>query len=479
MSTRRRRLLGSAASCSRLPARLESRAWTAAVGRALHPRRARRSDPPSSPPRCAGCSWERRGREAAAPAVLEVDGRYAQHLCLTRGARAGRVPGGPGPPAPRAPTGWRIALDRARTPRRRPATSRSPSVHAASRSPQDAPEHRALAHAPVLHARPDDAGPLQRRAPGDVVRDRSRRRRRDALRYSVVFSNEDGGTPPDRLMATWGRLTDIEYVLRHRARPRGPRARRRATRAKDHQLLPFAGRRDGPRIRCSTWSPTTTCWATARRSRARASRRRRLAFDLAGVSREAVMDAHPWTYRVSVAGGAPRGARAARDARPGDRSASPTRAASPTLEACARDEGRDARLRRGRAPRRTALRWFESDGGQPEFRIVALSRATSRTAASAARSRCPRARGRRAPARRCASARTRARRARASRRCRRAPVARGSRRVNTAVPASTPPDEPAGTEPARRGRCGRSRDPLAPGGPGRWSRLPIGGKEAS
>ena len=45
------------------------------------------------------------------------------------------------------------------------------------------------------------------------------------LRYSVVFSNEDGGTPADRLLATWGRLTDIEYVYgveldRRRTAPR-------------------------------------------------------------------------------------------------------------------------------------------------------------------------------------------------------------------------------------------------------------------
>src|SRR6185369_6260887 len=31
-------------------------------------------------------------------------------------------------------------------------------------------------------------------------------------RYSVIFSNEDGGTQTDRLMATWGRTTDIEFV---------------------------------------------------------------------------------------------------------------------------------------------------------------------------------------------------------------------------------------------------------------------------
>ena len=28
----------------------------------------------------------------------------------------------------------------------------------------------------------------------------------------MIFTNEDGGTPTDRLMATWGRTTDIEYI---------------------------------------------------------------------------------------------------------------------------------------------------------------------------------------------------------------------------------------------------------------------------
>src|SRR5262249_39032262 len=31
-------------------------------------------------------------------------------------------------------------------------------------------------------------------------------------RYSVSFSNEAGGTATDRLMATWGRTTDIEFI---------------------------------------------------------------------------------------------------------------------------------------------------------------------------------------------------------------------------------------------------------------------------
>jgi len=35
--------------------------------------------------------------------------------------------------------------------------------------------------------------------------------RETRYRYSVIFTNEDGGTPADRLMATSGGTTDIEY----------------------------------------------------------------------------------------------------------------------------------------------------------------------------------------------------------------------------------------------------------------------------
>ena len=36
----------------------------------------------------------------------------------------------------------------------------------------------------------------------------------DVLQYTVIFSNEDGGTSTRTLMARWGRTTDIEYVYR-------------------------------------------------------------------------------------------------------------------------------------------------------------------------------------------------------------------------------------------------------------------------
>src|SRR5688500_2188467 len=63
-------------------------------------------------------------------------------------------------------------------------------------------------------------------------------------RYSVIFSNEDGGTPGDRLMATWGRTTDIEYVYSVEVGNDGT-IRAEDMQGPDHKILPFAGKREG------------------------------------------------------------------------------------------------------------------------------------------------------------------------------------------------------------------------------------------
>ena len=38
------------------------------------------------------------------------------------------------------------------------------------------------------------------------------------VRYTAIFTNEDGGTQTAALMARWGRATDIEWVYQIRAR---------------------------------------------------------------------------------------------------------------------------------------------------------------------------------------------------------------------------------------------------------------------
>ncbi len=112
-----------------------------------------------------------------------------------------------------------------------------------------------------------------------------------------MFSHEDGGTPLDRLMATWGRATDIELVYAVELDAAG-RVRRAEYQGKDHVTTPFAGRREGshPVLYVVTKNNMVS-------DRGKATPRVALVpvpFSLDGVSREAVMDAHPWTHQVSA-----------------------------------------------------------------------------------------------------------------------------------------------------------------------------------
>lgn len=309
---------------------------------------------------CPGCDWSRRGEEAAV-LELRLDGRYSQHLFLTRGAEASEYPVALGR-LEAGPHRLSIFLDQRRSARR----TRQASVTEVRISPFDAAstDSRWRAHSPYLQARPNTLGrftdvPLvlwveTAPLPAGSVR----------LRYSVVFSNEDGGTPPDRLMATWGRLTDIEFVYGVDLDPMG-RVLAERIQGPGHQLLPFSGSREGdhPVLYVVTDNNMVSDRGRTTQRFAPAA----VPFDLAGTSREAVMDAAPWTYAVS-AREARREGHIHEGARPGStRLPDPRRFA--TLEACA--ETRDATIAfsLGLRNRNGTLRWFDSDGGLPAFRI--------------------------------------------------------------------------------------------------------------
>ena len=96
--------------------------------------------------------------------------------------------------------------------------------------PRTDPDYVAARYAPVLYGRnlPALGGPFQSATtdapliawheitpaatPGHSV-----------IEYSVVWSNEDGGTDTPALMARWGRSTDIEWVYRLEVDERGER----------------------------------------------------------------------------------------------------------------------------------------------------------------------------------------------------------------------------------------------------------------
>ena len=306
---------------------------------------------------CEPCDWGAKGREAAV-LTLAVDGVHSQHLVLFRGASAEyRVVLGPLGAGDHRLT---IALDP-----RRSATG-SGAVRVGSVSVETVaggePGYEGLAHAPILHTRP---GSLDRFSDLPLLAWVETRVRADGgreLRYSVVFSHEDGGTPLDRLMATWGRATDIELVYAVELDPAGL-VRREEYQGKDHVFARFEGRREGlhPVLHVATRNNMV-------RDRGRHTPRVAPApvpFSLDGVSREAVMDAHPWTYRVSGQEVRREGLVSSEPGR--KRIRDPRRFAY--LEACG--EVRDARIAfdLGFAGPGGGLRWEASDARGEDFRV--------------------------------------------------------------------------------------------------------------
>ena len=65
-------------------------------------------------------------------------------------------------------------------------------------------EYVAQSMAPILHARPNTVGRFTD-LPILMWYEVVPTARGQQYRYSVIFTNEDGGTETDRLMATWGR----------------------------------------------------------------------------------------------------------------------------------------------------------------------------------------------------------------------------------------------------------------------------------
>ncbi|MEU8796857.1 hypothetical protein [Spirillospora sp. NPDC048819] len=121
------------------------------------------------------------------------------------------------------------------------------------------------------------------------------------IEYSMVWSNEDGGTDTPALMARWGRTTDIEWVYRVEVDASGRRVDGTAVyQAPLHLTFQFTGRFEGdhPVLQtctqnnnlCDVVSPDPPLRFLLDASGTRPE----------GRAREAVMDREPWTYRVAA-----------------------------------------------------------------------------------------------------------------------------------------------------------------------------------
>ena len=315
---------------------------------------------------CERCDWGVAGREAAA-VTIAVDGRYRTHAMLTRGDKdseyrvlLGRYP--------RGTHAIVVEADPSSTARGVGAVRVSRVDVASVREGE--PAYEGLAHAPILRARPNTIGRFTD-VPLLMWYETAPTPRGRSYRYSVIFSNEDGGTATDRLMATWGRTTDIEFVYGVEVDADG-RTIADEFQGPDHVVMPFRGEKDAQHpiefvvtdnnmVSDKPQPGAKTPAAPMRYSPAPEL------FDLANQSREVVMDAHPWTYRVTSQ-------EMSREAKIGDDAAAgsgkiPDPRRFVFVEACSELDG--AALAFGvRVMTSSGPRWFDSHRDRDQFRIV-------------------------------------------------------------------------------------------------------------
>ena len=308
---------------------------------------------------CARCDWGEAGREAVLLRVL-VDGAYSQHLLLARGE---------------TPVPYRIMLGPLAAGEHRLTFERD-EVRSAKGAgavrfegidvtvvPAGTIEYEALSYAPFVHERPGTIARFSdlpifswvERAPAPGV----------GFRYSIIFSHEDGGTPTDRLMATWGRTTDVEFVYGRERAPDGTQYDE--IQARNHDILPFNGARIGrhPLLWVSTDNNMVSDTGPADAVR----------FGLApelvsldGVAREVVMDRSPWTYAVMAA-------EMRREGRI-DQAATPGSAKIPDprqfayLEGCGEIDRAVFALDVATRSADGRLEWHGTDRGEPRWRIA-------------------------------------------------------------------------------------------------------------
>ncbi len=317
---------------------------------------------------CAGCNWGADGREAAVLRV-SIDGVYSQHVVLARGetpveyrVALGSLAAGP----------HELTIERDAALSARDAGPATIDVQFGDVTPRPTGEYLADALSPILYARANTIGRFTD-LPLVMWYEIVPTARGRQYRYSVIFSNEDGGTPTDRLMATWGRTTDIEYVYGVEVDREG-RTLAEEFQGPGHEVPAFTGRHEArhPLLWVSTDNNMVSESGSTEVRYALVAE----PFDLAAAatSREEVMDAHPWLYALMSQELAREGKIVA-DAPPGRGVISDPRQFV-YVEACGEVGNAALAFEIGvRAPpsetdRAAAVEWIPSDRGRRDYRIV-------------------------------------------------------------------------------------------------------------
>jgi hypothetical protein len=310
---------------------------------------------------CDACAWETEGREAVMLRVT-LDDRYVQHLPLSRPGRASyRILLGAVAPGLHV---VRAEVDRELTPAAFGDIGIPVEAIAVQQIDESSADYRPLSLAPFVYARADTVGRFND-VPLFMWYEVEPEANATRYRFSVIFSNEDGGTPTDRLMATWGRTTDIEYLYSV-AVDAGGTIVDQDMQGPDHETLKYNGQREGQHP--LLWVSTRNNMVLDRGETQVRYGPAPIAFALTGRTREVVMDANPWLYDL-MARELKREGKIVADAPPGnDRIPDPRRFVF--LQGCGEAGDRAVAFAIATGTPGGPLTWHPSDRGMPEYRIV-------------------------------------------------------------------------------------------------------------
>jgi hypothetical protein len=241
-----------------------------------------------------GCDWGVKGRESAVVS-LTVDGERNQEIVLFRGATTQDYDALLGPLS-----AGKHDIAVTFRPDLSPSGVSEPRIEKMTVLPKGKDERERLAwkHSPLLYGRADNASTD---VPLVLYYDLRDEGANWHIIYSLIWSNEDGGTGNDlgSLVARWGRSTDIEWIYDVTIVKATGTVTKGLIQAAGHATVPFAGQYRGnhPLLRTSTTNNMVADSGTSP-----------LLFSLAPLrrissekeTREAIMDAFPWTHALAA-----------------------------------------------------------------------------------------------------------------------------------------------------------------------------------
>ncbi len=177
-----------------------------------------------------GSDWARPGHEAAM-ADIRLDQQPAFQIMLYAGEAVRNYSVFLGHLEPGR---HRITIEQNRT-----YSAPGTSLKVASVSVRGSIDDPVMLRSPVLYARKNTIGKFTD-VPMLVYAEKLNENGTAYLQYTVIFSNEDGGTSTRALMARWGRTHDVEYVYRLNMT-----TGRAIIQGRDHKDIEYQGKLEG------------------------------------------------------------------------------------------------------------------------------------------------------------------------------------------------------------------------------------------